>query len=104
MDYERELRTDNLIRECVRMDQDKRFEYVVASIKSDILRRESGYLTSAMQVILKRQPRPGVDMQGPFTDFSSIRLPSSGLIDDSYHYNLTADPDSLSSESDHVRH
>ncbi|KAM0798925.1 hypothetical protein BDR22DRAFT_964184 [Usnea florida] len=93
---------DELIRECIRMDEDGRFEYVIASIKSDMRRRKSG--PSTMQVILKRQPRTGIIMRGPVMEFSSISLPSSGLVDVSYHYNWTADPYSLSSGSNRVRH
>ena len=64
------------------MDPDQRFEYIIASIKRDTRRQQSGLKTSTMQVILKRQPRAGIDMQGPpFTGFSSIRLPSGGFLD-----------------------
>ena len=72
---------DELIRDCVRMDPDHRFEYIIASIKRDTRQRQSGRETSSMQVILKRQPRTGVDMQGPFMAFGSIRLPSNGTVD-----------------------
>ena len=73
---------DELIRDCVRLDPDHRFEYIVASIKRDTRRRQSGPETSTMQVILKRQPRAGIDMQGPpFMGFGSIRLPSGGFVD-----------------------
>ena len=73
---------DELVRECVRMDPDQRFEYIIASIKRDTRRRQSGPETSTMQVILKRQPRAGIDMQGPpFMGFGSIRLPSGGFVD-----------------------
>lgn len=73
---------DELIRECVAMDPEhNRFEYIIASIRRDTRRRQSGLETSTMQVILKRQPRTGIDMQGPFMGFGSIRQPSSGLVD-----------------------
>ena len=73
---------DELIRDCVRLDPDHRFEYIIASIKRDTRRRQSGPETSTMQVILKRQLRPGIDMQGPpFMGFGSIRLPSGGFVD-----------------------
>ena len=106
---------DELIRICVGLDPDYRFEYVIAFIKHDI--RQSGLETSTMQVILKRQPRAGMDMQGPFIglgsirlpssgsvdlsmDCDSIRLPSSGSVDLSYHYNRTFDANSLSTSFD----
>ena len=114
-DYETEI--GKIIQDCNRKDPDPRFEYVIASIKSDIRRRNSGLDFSSIRVILKRQLRTGINMQGPFTEFSSIRLPLTGLIDVPYHcipldgliddpdhYNRTADPYSLSSESNHVRH
>ena len=69
---------DELIRDCNAMDPDHRFEYNIASIKRDIRRRQSGLETSAMQVILKRQLRNGVAMQGPS---GNIRLPTSGIVD-----------------------
>lgn len=72
---------DELIRECVRMDPDHRFEYIIASIKRDTRRRQSRPETSTMQVILKRQPRAGIDMQGAFMGFGSLPLPSSGIVD-----------------------
>ena len=73
---------DELIRECVAMDSDPRFEYTIASIKRDTRRRQSGALeTSNMQVILKRQARKGMEDRGPFTSFSNTRLPSSGVVD-----------------------
>ena len=73
---------DELIRECVGLDPDRnRFEYVIASIRRDTRRRQSGLETSTMQVILKRQPRTGIDMQGPFMGLSSIHQPSSGIVD-----------------------
>lgn len=73
---------DALIQECVTMDPDHRFEYIIASIRRDTRRRKSGlFETSTMQVILKRQPRPGIDMQGPFMGFGSIRLPLGGTVD-----------------------
>ena len=72
---------DELIRECTTMDPDHRFEYIIASIRRDIKRGKSGLETSTMHVILKRQPRPGVDMQGPFMGFGSIGLPLSGTVD-----------------------
>ena len=71
-----------LIRECVRLDPDPRFEYVVASIKRDIRQRPSDPQTSFIQVMLKRQPRAGIDTQGPpFIGFDSICLPSGGFVD-----------------------
>ena len=109
---------DELIRECVGMDPDYRFEYIIASIKRDTRRRRQGGLeTSTMQVILQRQPRAGIDMQGPFIGFGSIRLLSSGSVDLSvgcdsirppssesvdllYHYNRTIDANSLSTICD----
>lgn len=72
---------DELIRECIAMDLDHRFEYVIASIRRDIRRRQSGPETSTMKVILKRQPRTGIDMQGNFMGFGSVRLPLSGVVD-----------------------
>lgn len=72
---------DELIRECVAMDPDHRFEYIIASIKRDTRRRQSGIETSTMQVILKRQARPGIVMQGPFMGFGNLRLPMSGVVD-----------------------
>ena len=73
---------DELIRECIRMDLDQRFEYIIASIKRDTRRQQSGPKTSIMQVILKRQTRAGIDMQGPpFMGIGSIRLPSAGFVD-----------------------
>ena len=56
---------DELIRECIRMDPDQRFVYIIASIKRHIRRQQSGPKISTMQVILKRQPRAGTNMQGP---------------------------------------
>ena len=79
---------DELIRDCVRLDPDSRFEYIIASIKRDTKRRQSGPETSTMQVILKRQPRAGIDMRGPpFMMFGSIRLPSGGFVDLSEVYS-----------------
>ncbi|KAF6222171.1 hypothetical protein HO133_001257 [Letharia lupina] len=72
---------DELIRECVAMEPDPRFEYIIASIRRDTRRRQSGLETSNMQVILKRQPRTGIDMQGPVMGFGSVRLPLSGIVD-----------------------
>ena len=73
---------DELIRECVAMDSDPRFEYTIASIKRDTRRRQSGGIhTSTMQAILKRRARKGIDDRGPFTSFGSIRLPLSGVVD-----------------------
>ena len=72
---------DELIRACVAMDPDHRFEYTIASIKRDIRRRQSSIETSVMQVILKRQPRSGIIMQGPFMSFGNLRLPVSGMVD-----------------------
>lgn len=79
---------DELIRECVALDPDHRFEYIIASIKRDSRRRKGGVETSAMQVILQRQPRPGIIMHGPFSD---IRLPMSNVVD------LSGAEDSMSS-------
>ena len=72
---------DELIRACKAMELDHRFEYTVASIKRDIKRRQSGPETSAMQVILRRQTRPDVTVQGPFVGFGNLRLPVSGFVD-----------------------
>ena len=72
---------DELIRECRAMDLDHRFDFTIASIKLDIKRRQSGPETSAMQVILKRQPSAGVTVHGPFMGIGNIRLPTSGLVD-----------------------
>ena len=72
---------DELIRECDAMEQDHRFGYTIASIKLDIKRRQSGPETSAMQVILRRQTRPDVTVQGPFVGFGNLRLPMSGIVD-----------------------
>ena len=73
-----------------------RFEYIIASIKRDTKRRQSGLETSTMQVILKRQPRAGMDMQVPFMGIGSIRPPINGLVDLEYHYNWTWEANSLS--------
>ena len=72
---------DELIRECTAMELDHRFEYTIASIKRDIKRRQSGPETSAMQVILRRQTRPGITVQGSFVGFGNLRLPMSGVVD-----------------------
>ena len=34
-----------------------------------------------MEVILRRQPRSGLEMQGSFQSFGSVRLPLSGKVD-----------------------
>ena len=82
---------DELIRECVAKDPDHRFEYTIASIKRDTRQRQAGIETSTMQVILQRQPRPGIVMQGPFIGFGNLRLPMSGFVDLSEDYdNLIA--------------
>ena len=74
---------DELIRECSAMDVDRRFQYNVASIKRDTRPRRgrSGTETSTMLVILKRQPRPGISIQGPFLGFGNLRLPVNGIVD-----------------------
>ena len=72
---------DELIRECAAMELDHRFEYTIASIKRDTKRRSSGPETSAMQVILRRQTRPGVTVQGPYVGLDNLRLPMSGVVD-----------------------
>ena len=73
---------DELIRDCIRLDPDYRFEYIIASVKRDTKRQQRVPVTSTMQVILKRQPRVGIDMRGPpFMRFGSIRLPSGGFVD-----------------------
>ena len=96
---------DELIGDCIRLDPDYRFEYIVASIKRDTKRQLRAPVISTMQVILKRQPCAGIDMQDPpFMVFGTVCLPSSGLVDVSYHYNWTADPYSLSSGSNRVQH
>ena len=91
---------DELIQECVAMDDDKRFEYIIASIRRDTRRRLSRLETSTMHVILKRRPRQGIDMRGPLIGVGSIGLPLSGTVDLSgaipvttdYHYIWTRDP------------
>ena len=72
---------DELIRHCMSMDSDHRFEYTIASIKRDTKRRQSGPSTSTMQVILKRQARAGVIIQGPFMGIGDVRLPLGGMVD-----------------------
>ena len=72
---------DELIRECTKRELDHRFVYTIASIKRDTKRRQSGPETSAMQVILRRQTRPGVAVQGPFVGFGNIRVPMNALVD-----------------------
>ena len=72
---------DELIRECVAREPDHRFEYNIASIKRDTRRRQSGLETSTMQVILKRQARPGVNIQGAFMGFGNFRPPMGGVVD-----------------------
>ena len=72
---------DELIRDCTAMDLDHRFEYVIASIKRDTKRRQSGPETSTMHVILKRHPRTSVNMQGPFMGIGDVGLPLSGIVD-----------------------
>ncbi len=95
---------DELIQECVAMDDDKGFEYIIASIRRATRRRLSRLETSTMHVILKRQARRGIDMRGLFIGVGSINLPLSGTVDLSgaipvttdYHYNCTRDANSLS--------
>lgn len=73
---------DELIRQCIAMDPDRRFEYNIASIRRDTKRRrQGGTETSTMHVILKRQPRADIDMQGPFIGFGNLHFPLSGLVD-----------------------
>ena len=72
---------DELIHECAARELDHRFEYTIASIKRDTKRRQSGPETSAMQVILRRQTRPGVIVQGQFVGFGNLRLPMNGVVD-----------------------